>query len=212
MIKLINLIFEDYDIKSIMHYDGSAFALEDGQYTMLDKRTNKPVKRNYEISSQDFELLNKIYPSRRESCRGLCDDEKRDCDQKISLLFEMLTVKKDRIETLTRENRNNVMQHQDEKRKLNEDVLSLHKHLKEKNDRIETLTRENRTNVMQHQVEKGKLNEDILYLEKQVERLSHANRDNEQRILKLEEQISRLKGSEFLDYELKDANTDTSIS
>ena len=45
-----------------MHYDGTAFADDDRAYTMLDKRTNEPVERNYELSPQDFELLNKIYP------------------------------------------------------------------------------------------------------------------------------------------------------
>ena len=44
-----------------MHYDGTAFAI-DRHYTMLDLATGRPVQRNEEISEQDFELLNKIYP------------------------------------------------------------------------------------------------------------------------------------------------------
>ena len=44
-----------------MHYDGTAFAVGN-TYTILDKRTGKPVQRNNEISQQDYELLNKIYP------------------------------------------------------------------------------------------------------------------------------------------------------
>ena len=45
-----------------MHYDGTAFAIDDRLYTMLDLETYEPVERNEEISPQDFELLNKIYP------------------------------------------------------------------------------------------------------------------------------------------------------
>ena len=34
-------------------------------YTILDRKTGQPVRRNEEISPQDFELLNKIYPSEK---------------------------------------------------------------------------------------------------------------------------------------------------
>ena len=45
-----------------MHYDGTAFAMGN-TFTILDKATGELVGRNEEISRQDFELLNKIYPS-----------------------------------------------------------------------------------------------------------------------------------------------------
>ena len=47
-----------------MHYAGTDFAA-DNKYTIIDKKTDEPVERNYEISPQDFELLNKIYPSEK---------------------------------------------------------------------------------------------------------------------------------------------------
>ena len=51
-----------------MHYEGTAFAI-DNTYTIIDRETGKPVGRNEEISRQDFELLNRIYPS-EDRCTG----------------------------------------------------------------------------------------------------------------------------------------------
>ena len=53
-----------------MHYDGTAFAMGN-TITILDKETDEPVERNYEISPQDFELMNKIYPSDERCSRSL---------------------------------------------------------------------------------------------------------------------------------------------
>ena len=53
-----------------MHYDGTAFAMGN-TITILDKETDEPVERNYEISPQDFELMNKIYPSEERCSRSL---------------------------------------------------------------------------------------------------------------------------------------------
>ena len=56
-----------------MHYDGFAYAKENTQ-TILDKRTDEPVGQNKKISPQDFELLNKIYPS-KEKCSETNQDD-----------------------------------------------------------------------------------------------------------------------------------------
>ena len=47
-----------------MHYEGTAFAMGN-TLTMTDLRTREPVERNYEISPQDFQLLNQIYPGQK---------------------------------------------------------------------------------------------------------------------------------------------------
>ena len=56
-----------------MHYAGTDFAA-DNEFTIIDKKTDEPVERNYEISPQDFELLNKIYPS-DERCSGSLESQ-----------------------------------------------------------------------------------------------------------------------------------------
>ena len=62
-----------------MHYDGTAFAIDDRHYTMLDLKTKRPVQRNEEISEQDFELLNKIYPGGDEV------DDQEDVDDDVNV-------------------------------------------------------------------------------------------------------------------------------
>ena len=44
-----------------MHYEGTAYA-RGNTYTIQDLKTRRPVERNTEISPQDFELLNIVYP------------------------------------------------------------------------------------------------------------------------------------------------------
>ena len=56
-----------------MHYPGTAFAISN-TLTILDKKTGELVERNYEISPQDFEFLNKIYPS-DETCPGSLESQ-----------------------------------------------------------------------------------------------------------------------------------------
>ena len=46
-----------------MHYVGDAFAIGNDP-TILDKSTDEKVEQNYEISPQDFELLNEVYDNK----------------------------------------------------------------------------------------------------------------------------------------------------
>ena len=50
--------YEEYDIKSLMHYPGTAFS-SNGEPTIIDRSTNQPVPYNTRISSNDFaQVLN----------------------------------------------------------------------------------------------------------------------------------------------------------
>ena len=52
-----------YDIKSIMHYDGTLGGFSSvSNPIMKDKLTGKSVEVNNELSPIDIEKLNKLYP------------------------------------------------------------------------------------------------------------------------------------------------------
>ena len=46
-----------------MHYGGDFYQKDNHVYTMFDKTTRRPVQQNLDLSQQDFELLNIIYPA-----------------------------------------------------------------------------------------------------------------------------------------------------
>ena len=72
-----------------MHYPGTAFAMGN-TLTILEKKTDEPVGRNYEISPQDFELLKKIYPS-DESCSASLKSQIGRKNDEIRKSAEMMT-------------------------------------------------------------------------------------------------------------------------
>ena len=53
---------KDYDIKSVMQYHGTAFS-SNGQATMIDRSTNRPIPWNTRITQNDFDqvLYNLFY-------------------------------------------------------------------------------------------------------------------------------------------------------
>lgn len=50
-----------YDITSVMQYHGTAFSMN-GQPTMIDKKTNRPIPWNTRVSASDYAQLNSLYP------------------------------------------------------------------------------------------------------------------------------------------------------
>jgi len=52
---------QEYDIKSVMQYHGTAFS-SNGQPTMIDRSTNRPIPWNTRITQNDFDQLNRLYP------------------------------------------------------------------------------------------------------------------------------------------------------
>ena len=52
-----------YDIKSIMHYDGTASGVFKNAI-MTDKITGKSIESNRQMSPMDIQKLNKMYPCR----------------------------------------------------------------------------------------------------------------------------------------------------
>ena len=52
-----------------MQYHGTAFSMN-GQPTMVDKKTNRPIPWNTRISASDFAQLNSLYPCRAKPTAG----------------------------------------------------------------------------------------------------------------------------------------------
>ena len=56
-------ILPKYDLKSIMHYDGTLFGLF-SKPVMKDKLTGKVIRPNKKMSRLDIKKLNEMYPCR----------------------------------------------------------------------------------------------------------------------------------------------------
>ena len=70
-----------YDVSSIMQYDGYAFS-RNGQPTIIDLQTDKPIPRNKEISKIDFALINTLYPCKEGTVTpdtSKCKDDNDNC-------------------------------------------------------------------------------------------------------------------------------------
>ena len=70
-----------YDIDSVMQYSGYSFS-QNGQPTIIDRQTNRPVPRNRKISKIDFALMNELYPCKEGTVTpdtSQCQDKNDSC-------------------------------------------------------------------------------------------------------------------------------------